>query len=300
MALELTQALIEQWVSLTKGQFNVKDIWSEVDIRTTEGKKHLRTILTRLEEKGIVKQTDRGFGNYRVVDNSAPKIDWQSANSENIVPIKWPFGIEKYASIYPKNVVIIAGAKQEGKTTFLYNFIKMNMHNFKVDLFNSETGAEQMKDRFTDLGIPMDANFDVYERYDNFADVIQPNRISVIDYLDFNSEFYLAGAEIDAIFRKLTTGIAVIGMQIPPPTVTFFKGVKKVVDRDYAYGGGSTAKRAFIYISMSSRRLKIKHAKKPAQKNMNPENITWSYQYDSNGQFANIERYYGEQQEDNF
>jgi len=168
-------------------------------------------------------------------------------------------------------VVIVAGSKQEGKSTFLYNFIRLNMYRYRIDLFNSETGPEQMKDRFTDLGIPVDAPFQVYERYDNFADVIRPDHISVIDYLDLNSEFYLAGAEIDAIFRKLTSGIAVIGMQIPPPSVTYVKGIRKVIDRDYAYGGGGTAKRAFIYISMSSHRLKIKHAKKPTQKNVHPK-----------------------------
>lgn len=168
------------------------------------------------------------------------------------------------------------------------------MLKYRIDLYNSETGREQMKDRFIDLGIPLDAPFEVRERYDNFADVIKPDRISVIDYLDLNSEFYLAGAEIDAIFRKMTTGIAVIGMQIPPPTTTFIKGVKKVLDRDYAYGGGSTAKRAFLYISMSSHRLKLKHVKKPAQKNVHPENMTWSYDFDENGQFANIQRYYGD------
>lgn len=296
MAKLLTQAVIEEWVSLVKGKFNVRDIWSEVGIETPQGKQHLRTILDRLEDKGIV-SSNGGGGAFRKLDKEAPLIDWRSANPANTIPLSWPFELEKYALIYPKNVVIIAGSKQEGKSTFLYNFIKLNMYKYQIDLFNSETGAEQMKDRFTDLGIPLDAPFNVYERYDNFADVIKPDRVSVIDYLDLNSEFYLAGAEIDAIFRKQTTGISVIGMQIPPPTVTFVKGVKKVIDRDYAYGGGSTAKRAFIYISMSSHRLKLKHAKKPAQKGVHPENMTWTYNFDDNGQFCDIERYYGERNE---
>ena len=293
MAKILSQALIEQWVSLTKGQFNVRDIWQEIGIDTVEGKHHLRIILDRLEGKGLIKRIDKGFGSYRCIDSDAPIIDWRAADTQNIVPLGWPFELEKYVSIYPKNVVIVAGSKQEGKSTFLYNFIRLNMYRYRIDLFNSETGPEQMKDRFTDLGIPVDAPFQVYERYDNFADVIRPDHISVIDYLDLNSEFYLAGAEIDAIFRKLTSGIAVIGMQIPPPSVTYVKGIRKVIDRDYAYGGGGTAKRAFIYISMSSHRLKIKHAKKPTQKNVHPENMTWSYDFDEYGQFANIDRYFG-------
>ena len=133
MPIPLSQAIIEQWISLTKGQFNVRDIWNEVGIESYEGKKHLRTILDRLEQKGIIKHLEKGFGNYRCVDSDAPIIDWRGANSQNVVPLKWPFEIEKYALIYPKNIVIIAGSKQEGKTTFLYNFIKLNMYTYQID-----------------------------------------------------------------------------------------------------------------------------------------------------------------------
>jgi len=295
MAKELTYSRVLDFIHLVTGTFTSRQMWLELNVQTPEGKSTLRTYLHRMVEAGIINKTGVD-GTFRKVDSEKITIDWRSANSENIIPLKWPFELEKYASMYPKNVAVIAGSKQEGKTTFLYNFIKLNCFRYQIDLYNSETGAEQMKDRFTDLSMPDDATFNVYERYDNFADVIEPTHISVIDYLDMNSEFYLAGAEIDAIFRKLTTGIAIIGMQIPPPIVTFVKGVKKVIDRDYAYGGGTTAKRAFIYVSMSSRKLKLKHAKKPAQRNVNPENMTWEYQFDDAGQFTNISRFYGSTQ----
>jgi hypothetical protein len=295
MPRQLTQAIIEEWVALIPtGKFNVRDIWNEIGIESASGKQYLRVILGRLEEKGII-CANGGGGTYRKVDVQKMPINWQAADATQIIPLKWPFGLEQYASVYGKNVVIIAGAKQEGKTTFLYDFIKLNMYQHEIELFNSETGPQQMKDRFVDLGVPLDAPFKVYERYDNFADILNPNIITVIDYLDLNSEFYLAGAEIDSVFRKLgPNGLAVIGMQIPPPSVTFVKGVKKIVDRDYAYGGGSTAKRAFIYVSMSSRKLKLKHVKKPAQKNIHPENMMWSYDISDKGDFTNINRYYGD------
>jgi len=291
---QLSQSVILEYLRLVSGTFNTRTMQNELNIITSEAKGHLRVILHRLCEAGIIAKTSLD-GNYRKLETEKIPIDWQNADPGNIVPLQWPFGLEKYALIYPKNIAIIAGQKQEGKTTFLYNFIKLNMNKYKIELFNSETGKEQMHDRFTDLGIPLDAPFDVYERYDNFADVIDPGKISVIDYLDLNSEFYLAGAEIDRIFRKLTTGLAVIGMQIPPSTVTIIKNVRKVIDRDYAYGGGSTAKRAFIYVSLFSHKLKLKHAKKPAQKNVNPENMMWTYSFNEQGDFCNIDRYYGEQ-----
>lgn len=290
---ELSKARVLELLKLMSGTFSTRQIWDELRIITSTGKSNLRVYLSQFVEEGLITRT-LVDGTFRKVDNEKEPMGWRTADSSNIVPLKWPFEIEKYASIYRKNVAIVAGSKQEGKSTFLYDFIKLNMYNFKMELFNTETGEEQLKDRFLDLGIPLDAPFEVYQRYENFAEVIDPNVISVIDYLDMNSEFYLAGAEIDSIFRK-TNNIVVIGMQIPPPTVTYVKGVKHTIDRDYAYGGGTTAKRAFIYISMSSHRLKLKHAKKPAQKNVNPSNMCWSYNFDEHGQFCDIDRYFGDE-----
>ena len=144
----------------------MRDIWDELNIISAPGKHHLRIILDRMEARNppLIKHVDKGFGTYRKLDNEAPILDWRSANSQNIVPLKWPFELEKYALMYPKNVAIVAGSKQEGKSTFLYEFTRLNMYDYAIDLYSSETGAEQMKDRFTDLGIPLDAPFNVYER----------------------------------------------------------------------------------------------------------------------------------------
>ena len=289
---ELTQKHIEDWISTIKGTFDIKDLWFEFNIRENSAKKKSRTYLSRCEEKELLVYL--GGNKYRKKDDKKIPVPWQIADPDNYINLKYPFGIEEYALIYPRNIVIVAGLKQAGKTEFLYEFIKMNMDKFDIELFNSETGPEQMHDRFNNLGIP-ETFTSVYERYSNFADVIDPDKISVIDYLDMNSEHYLVGVEIDQIFQTLRNGVAIIGMQIPPPSKTIVRGVEKLVDRDYAYGGGSTAKRAFIYISMlSGRKLKLKHVKKPANPKINPENMMWTYSIDEIGMFCNIQRYYGD------
>ena len=293
MPVPLTQAIVEQWVSLTKGQFNVRDIWQEIGIETPEGKNYLRKILSRMPN---VKQLEKGFGNYRVIDSQAMEMNWEHADPANIVPLLFPFGEHEFVKIFPKSIIIVAGSKQAGKTAYLYNFIKLNMSKYTIDLFNSETGPEQMKERFDSLGIAPMPSFHVYERYDNYADVIDPNRISVIDYLDLNSEVYLVGAEIDAIYRKLIAGVAVIGLQKPPPSVIYTKtGQKKVFERDLAYGGGFTAKRAILYITMGSNKLKLHHVKTPKLKKVNPQNMTWSFRFSDEGHFTDIQRSYGEE-----
>lgn len=291
MAYKLSQAVIEQWISLTSGTFSVRDIWAELDIVESENRQYLRVILNRLEEKGVIRKTNAGL--YRKLDIELRAIKWQNVDPSKTVAIHLPFGVHHYCKIYPKSIIVLAGEKNEGKTAYLYQAIEMNMTDFEVDLFNSETGPEQMKERFAPLGIPNPAPFHVYERYDSFADVVHPEHLSFIDYLDFNSEVYLVGAEIDAIFRKLTTGVAIIGLQKPPPTVTYTKGGKKQLhSRDLAYGGAFSAKRASLYISLGSHRLKLVYVKSPAQKGVNPNNMQWEYSFDDSGYFTNIKRYY--------
>lgn len=298
MPKELTQAAVENWIIGASGQFENRTICADLGIESLEGRSHLRVILRRLSDKGIIKPTTKD-GVWRKMDSELKPIDWRGANPNNVLPLQFPFDLQNYARIFPKSIVVVAGTKNAGKTGFLYNFIAKNAGCFDIDLFNSETGPEQLNERLSVFDIPPEYPFNIYERYDNFADVIHPDHISVIDYIDFNSEVYLVGAEIDAIFQKLNKGVAVVALQKPPPSVTFVKGVKRVIDRDLAYGGAFSAKRSVLYVSMSgddsgqSGKLKLKYVKNPVKTNVNPNNMMWSYKFDATGvNFIDVQRYY--------
>jgi len=288
---KVSKSRVEQWIMLANGTFNVRQIWNELGVYTEADKSNLRVILHRLVEAGTIAKTALD-GTYRKLDNEKKTIDWQSADPNKYIPIELPFGLHELCKVYPKSIIIVAGSKNEGKTAFLMSCLMPNVGAFPgVDFFNSETGPEQLKTRFEPLDIPNPAPFQVYERYDNFADVIEPTHLSVIDYLDLNAEVYMVGAEIDAIFRKLTTGVAIIGLQKPAPAVTYVKGVKKVIERDLAYGGSFSAKRAVIYISMSNHKLKLVYVKTPADPRRNPNNMMWKYDFNEDGYFTNIYPY---------
>lgn len=293
---QLSQQIVLQWLSLATGSFNTRQIWQELNIITPEGKSHLRVILNRYADSGYIAKTGVD-GTYRRVDNEKVAMDWQSADTENYLPIEFPFGIHEHCRIYPKSIIILAGTKNEGKTAFLLECVTLNMAKFGIDFFNSETGPEQLKVRLAPKNIPNPAPFNVYERYDNFADVIEPDRLSVIDYMDLNSEVYLVGTEIDRVYQKLTTGCAIIGLQKPPPTKVMVKGVEKYIDRDLAYGGGFTAKRAVLYISLSMGRCKLVYVKMPANPKVLPANMAWTYSFGEDGYFTNIQRHYGKEYE---
>ena len=290
MSKELTMGQVRAWINEIYGSFNVRNLWYEHNIQTIEAKAVLRTYLNRLVAESVIAKTPID-GTYRRIDTHKVPINWETADPDNNLPIQLPFGLHTHCKIFPKSIIIVAGSKSEGKTAYLTECVKLNMEYFNIDFYNSESGKEQLKTRFMALDIPTPAPFATWERYDNFADVIEPDHLSIIDYLDTQSEFVLAGDEINNIFMKLTTGCAIIGLQKPPPSVTYIKGVKKIIDRDLAYGGGLTMKRAQLYISMSQHRLKIADCKTPMNPTLHPKNMMWSYDFDEKGCFTNINRY---------
>ena len=293
--VEHLSSVIKQWIGDTEGRFSNSQLDSELDISTLKEKDVRRQVIKSLCDAGKIKRIPNLTGTYRVIDIERQRQNWQSADPSNVVDLKFPFGLEKYVKIFPKSIIIVAGAKDECKTLFLLDFLLKNMyHPLGIDLYNSETGPEQLKERFSnfDIEIPNPAPFNVYERYDNFADCIDPTRISVIDYLDVDSEVYMIGAEINRIFQVLGA-VAVIAIQKPPDAITYIKGIKKIIKRDLGYGGAFSAKRAVLYLSLDNRTLKIVYCKNRGDPTINPRNMRWSFGVNDTGtKFLNVKRLY--------
>ncbi len=88
------------------------------------------------------------------------------------------------------------------------------MDNHEVHYFSSEMGALELKDRFSKFDRPLNSwKVKFKERASNFADVIKPDAINIIDFLEVHDEFYKIGGLIKDIYDKLTTGIAVIAIR---------------------------------------------------------------------------------------
>ncbi|GAG60382.1 unnamed protein product, partial [marine sediment metagenome] len=165
----------------------------------------------------------------------------------------------------------------------LYNVAYLNMYDFEEHLFNSEMGLSQIRERFEaiDPDIPNPPPFHMRHREDNFADVIEPDAINLIDYLDMDSEVYMIGAELKRILFKLNQGVAIVAIQKP-------------IGRDLGYGAGYSLKSASLYLSMDSHKLKIVKARERTDNSVNPINKTWSFHLDGHGAKFIIERGWGE------
>jgi hypothetical protein len=223
--------------------------------------KNVSKILNKFCEQEFIQRDGNRNGQWRRVEKDCMDIDFMSAVSKTI-DIKYPFGIEDYVLCMPKNIIIIAGETNSGKTAFMLNVVEKNMHKHDIHYFSSEMGDMEFRSRLQKFDTPLDRwKFKAYERSDNFADVIKPNDINIIDYLEISDNFYQVGGKIRAIFDKLENGIAIIAIQ-------------KKKGADYAHGGSFNAEKARLYISMSCGEVKLTKAKNWAQDNVNPNNMT--------------------------
>ena len=237
----LTREAVLEWIEDSVGWFSADQLDRDLQIITREGRASRRKILSRLVEEGLLERKGGQHGFYRRTESEAQAINWKDADGGAILDLEFPFNLHHHVKLFPKSIVVIAGEPNAGKTALMYGVIVRNMYKpMPINLFNSETSGEQMRERFDnfDIEIPDPPPFNAYERYDNFADVVHPDKISVIDYLDLNSEVYLIGDEIERIRRKLTKGVAIIGIQKNPK-------------QELGYGGVFSAKAAALYVSMT-------------------------------------------------
>lgn len=264
----LTQE-IRDWLSVTKALLSVPECDAELGIVTKRDKDARRQVFCRLVKDNILERIAGRVGVYRVIEKECNELDFLTADVGAPQPIKWPFDLQTLVNIYKKNLIIVAGSKDAGKTAFLLNTILLNMNTFKTVYFSSEMGEQELALRLSKFDYPMNSwNFKAYERASNFADAIEPDGLNFIDYLEITDNFYLIGGELRKIYDKLNNGLAVIAVQ---------KDEKK----DLARGGAFSLEKARLYVTLDRRdhynELKVITGKNWAQPGHNPKGKTFKF-----------------------
>lgn len=235
---------IREWVKTTQGYFLTTDIHAELRITTPEDKKACYSTLLRMCESGEIEKHGDKRGCFRVVDNSCEEIDFLNITGVPL-DIRLPFAVESLVKVLPKNIIVIAGEPNAGKTAYLLNVAEMNMERYEVWYFSSEMGALELQDRLQKFDKPLKSwKVNFRERSSNFADVIRPDAINIIDFLEVHDEFYKVGLYIKEIYDKLNKGIAIIAIQ-------------KNKGADYGLGGGRGLEKARLYLSMEPGKIRI-------------------------------------------
>jgi len=259
----LTQEL-RDWIMTTSGNISTTFVYNCQHLTTREEKKKATVILGRFVKEGLLERVPGQAGVYRRVESECEVIDFKNASSETF-NLRWPFGVERLVKIHPKSIVVIAGEANAGKTALMLNIIKLNQNAGKgLFYFSSEMSASELRDRlnnFDDMTMS-DWNFQAFERSANFADVIRPDAINLIDFLEMSDNFYQVGGQLTSIFNKLKSGIAIVSLQKAPGA-------------SMGRGGAFGLEKPRLYLTVSANPpdgaiLKILKAKTRANKTINP------------------------------
>lgn len=211
---------IKEWIDTTEGNWNTFQLDKDLFINSERERANRRLILKRLRDANYIEKTNCRDDQYKRVIIDEQAINWLSADVDSEYPLKLPFDIDSYVKIYPKNIIVIAGSSNAGKTGFLLNVAQKNMDRHDVFYFSSEMGAQEFKVRLSKFknedGTQFPLNkwkFKAIERSFEFNHVIRPNALNIIDYLEIYDNFYTIGTDIKKIYDKLRNGIAIIAIQ---------------------------------------------------------------------------------------
>lgn len=257
---------LKNWIELQDGYFSVTDCYNELQAVTKQQKTAVRVALLRSHKDGILEKHSNKSGTYRKIDTQTEEIDFINADL-NELDIILPFNLDRYVNIYPKNIIVVAGSPDSGKTAFLLNLARLNLHKHKIHYFSSEMAEQELKlrlSKFEDVTLKDFLKVKWIERASNFSDVIRSDDINIIDYLEVHEDFWKIGGYIRDIYDKLKKGIAVIALQ---------------KDRGKEFGLGATRglEKARLYITMNPGELKIVKAKNWRDPAINPNSMKLNY-----------------------
>jgi len=282
MPEKITREVIENWVRQTTGVFSYQDMFREIPINDPANRQNAYVYMSRICKDKVTKTINGKHGTFRLIDRDAPILNWKGVSDFEGLEIHWPFKLEEYVKIYPKNVVVVGGDPNEGKTTFLHNVIDLNWRRYPIVLFDSENSEKELALKFANYPDhklwPDDL---VRERSQNFADVIEPDHINIIDYLEITDNFYSVAKLLREIRDALGRGIAIVAIQKA-------KGAELPIGRDFS------RQIARLVLTIDPGILTIRKAKSFAQRNVNPNNMKFKFNLADGAHFTGIERTYGD------
>lgn len=265
---------VKEWIETTSGHISTTDGYNWLQLTTKQEKKNFNMIMKRLSEQKppLIERAGDRNGIWRRIEDDCKPVDWINTDCKYI-DLWLPLGLDHICGVQPGNIIILAGAKDSGKTAFLMNIAKENRHLYKVHYLNSEMSKQEFKMRaskFDDISIEqLYKSMHLYNVSDKFQDKIKSGEgnLNIIDYLEAPDEAYKIGPIIKKIHDKLEGAICVIGIQ-------------KKINQALGRGAEYSMEKARLYLSMDFGRAKIiscKNFKENDIINGNPRGYTTQY-----------------------
>jgi len=220
-------ALVKGWLYDDKPErFDLDKLCRNISIYEPDNRRRVSRILSYLVKTG---ELEKVRGQYRFIDKEVEFVEWENADVLPIKGLVYPydversdgFGFEDYVILYPGDLIVIAGNSNAGKTTWCLNFLVNNMDKFKCRFITNELGDKQkFKARIShfDWVDVLDKNgkgkFEVIKRYTNWQDIILPDAINIIDWINLAGDrTYDIGMVMQSIQANLGSGLGIIAIQ---------------------------------------------------------------------------------------
>jgi len=256
--------MVDEWLRLHQGErFDLDTICRQLDINNRDDRHHVvKKLSYEVDHEKLEKSVNVRPSIYTLVSKEYKEIDWLNASDVGILPVKWPmgrrdgtrFGFDGCALVSAGDIIVLAGNSNAGKTAWCLNLLWENMDEFPCTLMGNEYTAPKFKRRVArmDWKRPRNpdgtAKFELIERYEGWKDIIRPNNINIIDWINLGDNFYTIGKIIEGIRSKLNDGIAVIVLQ-------------KSEGKQLGTGGGFSEHLASLYLLIDYQRMTVRKCK---------------------------------------
>lgn len=266
---------IDNWLVLHTGEsFDLDMICRQCSITESTTRNYATIILARKVKQGNLAKLAR---TYTIVSTLIRTIDWVNASELETFNICWPsgrndgshFGFDGHVVLSPGDVVVVAGGSNFGKTTFALNLLWDNMDSYPCTLMGNEYAPAKFKRRvanmtwanpLTEDGKP---KFELIERRERWQDIIRPDNLNIIDWINLGDNFYQIGKIIEGIQTPLRNGVAVVVLQ-------------KSEGKELGMGGGFSEHLASLYLSIDYQRLTVVKCKE-FNGGFNPNKHTYAF-----------------------
>jgi len=235
----------DEIMSESDGPQDKRDIAGQIGLKSTDDS--FRRLLNRRKEEVKIRTPYRSRPNLIEWIKKDYKVVQLDASLElDLLDIKLPLDIHELVQIPPGSVIGIAGYTSAGKTAFMLEIAQLNVFSQPMPVYYwfNEGGEARFKNRCSDFPNLLEAQkqgkFMPVEQGDfEFEDVLHPNGINLIDYLDRDEELFLIGQDIKKLKVKINRGILVFALQKP-------------AGRLFGYGGLPSAKLSNLYVALRS------------------------------------------------